>query len=530
MNVAEYIAKELKERGVKYVFGIPGGPSIPYMEEFKKNNIQFVLTSHEGSAGIMADVTGRITGVPGVCHATFGPGATNLSTGVGGAMLDRSPVLALTSVMPGKIRERTVQMNIDHQMLFEPITKASIIIDNKNITGVLPDAFELATDEYPGPVHLGIPSDQAYETIVGKSSVYKSNGNKKKLVIDDELVELLRYSRRPLLAVGLTAARSGIGNEIMEFLDKYPVPVVITPMAKGLIDQDHDCYCGVLFHAASDNLSTLINEADLVIGLGYDPVEYNYESWLPDVPLIHINTVHTDMPEGIMVKQVEGSLEGVLSMILPAFEKPTEWDRSEWAECRKLISSALGKEEKDVPGGLSVINILREAMPEDTVLCLDVGSHLHLFGQYWRAPGPGRFIITNGWSGMGFGIPAAIAAALNLPEQPVACVTGDGGFLMMCGEIATAKRLNLGITFIVLADNELNLIKLKEERQGKESIGVELSDGDLLAGKTFLGVPVFNCSDTKGLRETLNTAYPSDGPVIIEVKINTDDYRKLIVT
>jgi len=529
MTVAEYIAKELKNRGVKYVFGIPGGPSIPLIDKLRKEGIEFILTSNESAAGIMADVTGRLTGIPGICHATYGPGATNLTTGVGGAMLDRSPVIAITSVMPEKLRKRTVQMNIDHQLLFEPVTKASVFVNNKNIKGILKDAFELATDEYPGPVHLGMPSDQLLKKIEEKETITVETESSTELLIDDELIELLEYSKKPLLALGLTAARSGIRDEIYDFLDKYPMPVVLTPMAKGLLDEDHSCYTGILFHAASDELFAVINEADLVIGLGYDPVEYNYESWLPDVPLIHFNTVHTDMPEGIMVKQVNGSLEGLLSIIVPVIKSEPEWNTKTIAECRKKIQSLIRK-ESDNFGPVKVLTLLQETLPNNNILCLDVGSHIHLFGQYWRTGSEGKLLMTNGWSGMGFGIPASIAAALNNKGLPVACVTGDGGFLMMCGEIATARRLNLGILFIVLCDKELNLIKIKEQRREVDNIGVDLYDGVLIGEETFLGVPVKTCDNAESLREILSGIYPLEGPVIAEVNINPSEYNELIVS
>ncbi|HDZ42236.1 MAG TPA: thiamine pyrophosphate-binding protein [Bacteroidetes bacterium] len=529
MTVAEYIAKKFKERGVRYVFGIPGGPSIPYMEEFNKHGIEFILTTNETAAGVMADITGRLTGIPGICHATFGPGATNLSTGIGGAMLDRSPVIALTSVLPETMRKRTAQMNIDHQLVFEPVTKATVIVDNKNISEVLTDAFELATDEYPGPVHIGLPSDQALLKTQEKIRRPDGRVNNRELLIDDELIELLEYSSKPLLVLGLTAVRSGIKDEINDFLAKHRIPLIVTPMAKGLVDENHDCYCGVLFHAASDRLSPVINEADLVIGLGYDPVEYNYESWLPDVPLIHFNTVFTDMPEKLMVRQIIGSLQGLLSMIDPVIKSPGEWDPIFISECRENIQSLVRKDYKKF-GPVKAMNILRETLPANIIMCLDVGSHIHLFGQYWRTGKEGRILMTNGWSSMGFGIPAAIAAALNEPDAPVACVTGDGGFLMMCGEVVTARRLNLGVLFIVLCDRELNLIKIKEERKGIEKIGVDLYDGSLIGEKTFLGVPVRTSDNEESLRRILSGIYPLEGPVIIEINIDPSEYNDLIIT
>ncbi|MDZ7737469.1 MAG: hypothetical protein U5K32_00045 [Bacteroidales bacterium] len=235
-----------------------------------------------------------------------------------------------------------------------------------------------------------------------------------KLSLDSELLELLRYSEKPLLAIGLTAARAGIKDEIYDFLEKCPVPLVLTPMAKGLVHEDHDYYCGVLFHAASDRLSTVIQEADLVIGLGYDPVEYNYEEWMPDVPLIHINTVFTDMPAGMMVKQLIGSLDAVLPMISPLLGESLQWDKDMIAACRNGIQSLKRKDNENF-GPINVLNVLQDTFPDNASLCLDVGSHIHLFGQFWKTASVEKLLMTNGWSGMGFSIPAAIAAALHDP-------------------------------------------------------------------------------------------------------------------
>ena len=160
-TVEGYLAKKLRDHGVRRFFGIPGGPSVAYMEAFRKAGIDFILTSHEASAAVMADVTARLTGVTGVCHATFGPGATNLSTGVGGALLDRSPVLALTSEMPDAWLGRTAQMNIDHQALYKPITKATFRLSAGNACEVIDESLKIANREYPGPVHIGLPSDLA---------------------------------------------------------------------------------------------------------------------------------------------------------------------------------------------------------------------------------------------------------------------------------------------------------------------------------------------------------------------------------
>lgn len=528
MHVAEYLAKELARRGVRYVFGIPGGPSIPYMEEFRKAGIDFILTSSETAAGVMADVTGRITGIPGVCHATFGPGATNLSTGVGGAMLDRSPMIALTTQVPEKLRQRTIQMNIDQQLLFEPITKATSVMYPKNACDIINDAFDLAVSELPGPVHIGLPSDIAEKTVPGPGMCYDIEEWDQEIMIDSETAYLLEYSKKPLLVAGLTAARTRRGEEIIKFLAEKPMPLIVTPMAKGLVSEDHPCYAGVLFHAHSNKLKSLIDECDLVIALGYDPVEYNYENWLPEVPLIHINSVDTDMPPKIMVKHITGAIAGVAEIISNMLPKSLEWNLEKISKVKEDILAPLKKRYTSFTP-VSMLKTLRSVLTDDTIVTLDVGSHLHLFGQLWRTPSVEKLIMTNGWSSMGFSLPAAIAARLNNPEHPVVCVTGDGGFLMVAGEIITARRYGIKVIVIVLTDGELNLIKLKQLNRETDPYAVDLYEGDLFGADNFLGVPVIHANSVATFRKALALAGKAEGSVIIDTAITTTDYYDTVV-
>ena len=528
MNICEYIASELVERGVKFVFGIPGGPSISYMEEFRKKGINFVITSNETAAGIMADVTGRLTGIPGVCHATFGPGATNLATGVGGALLDRSPMIAFTTEVPVSMSRRTMQMNIDHHSLFEPLTKASIRMNSDSSGEIICDAFDLAKSEYPGPVHIGLPSDIADEKVKSIKAGYVSEDWDQETLIDSETSALLEYAKKPLLVVGLTASRFDIKSELLRFLEAHPIPLIVTPMAKGIVPEDHPSYCGVLFHALSNRLEPLIEECDLVIGFGYDPVEYNYESWMPDIPLIHINTIKTDMPCDIMVKQVIGNLEGILDMASSVMKHDYEWHQELFMEVRNSI---LGVKllPSDNFGPVALLNILESAVSEKSIVSLDVGSHIHLFGQLWETYKGGRVIMTNGWSGMGFAIPAAIAAKLNNPQLNVIAVTGDGGFLMSAGEIATIRRLNLKIIIIVLCDRELNLIKLKQEKRELAPDRIDLYKGDLFEADKFLGVRVIEVESEESMSKAISSALLSDSASIINAKIDPEEYRKYVI-
>ena len=528
MTIAEYIANQLFNNGVRFVFGIPGGPSIPYMEAFRAAGIEFILTSNEASAGIMADVTARLTGIPGVCHATFGPGATNISTGVGGALLDRSPVIVFTSEIADNMIRRTTQMNIDHQKLFEPLTKATFRLSKENVSEVIPSAIRLCQESYPGPIHIGLPSDISdiemeplAEGPFRNESVYFRNEIQK-------ILSLLEKSRRPLLAVGLTAARLGIQNELLEFIDSYRIPVVITPMAKGLIPEDHPCYAGVLFHSLSDYIEDLYDKTDLVIGIGYDQVEFNYESWMPDVPLIHFDTRNTDLPGKGIVVQYAGPFPEWFSILKNLNRGSLVFEQATVKGIRDEMNSVFTGFTNHF-GPVAALRILQDELPLNAILTSDVGSHLHLIGQFWKTHGKSKILMTNGWSGMGFGIPAALAAQLNNPDATVVCITGDGGFLMMAGEIVTAKRYNLPVIVVVFSDGELNLIKVKQSWKELLPYGTMLYQGDLFGTDTYLGVKVLMADSIESMQTAVIDALSVNEPVIINAVIDPEDYKWLIV-
>lgn len=528
MIIADYFADQLFNAGVRHIFGIPGGTSIPWIEAFKNAGIEFILTTGEAGAGIMADVTSRLTGKPGVCHATFGPGATNISTGIGGAFLDRSSVIVLTCEMDDLMIRRTTQMNIDHQALFRPLTKATYRLNPENAPEILANALKICREEYPGPVHIGLPAGIEEVGVTVTPVIFPTVKYKKP---DDtgKIISLLETSRRPLIAAGLTAKRLGIQQHLGSFLEKYKIPVIVTPMAKGLISEHHPSYAGVLFHALSDYIEDLYEITDLVLGIGYDPVEYNYESWIPGVPLIHFDTKESDMPGDIDVVQFINGEPGEWFAIL------------EYLNAGSIIpEQTLIKGIRDEMlsvfegftghfGPVAALKILREELPFETIITADVGSHLHLLGQYWETGNRGNFIISNGWSGMGFGTPAAIAAAIAMPTRNIVCITGDGGFLMTAGEMITARRYNLPIIIVVFSDGELNLIKLKQSWKDIKPYGTSLYHGDLFGSDIFLGIKVLKADSHETMRKSVINALLLKEPVIINAIIDPDDYKWLVV-
>ena len=432
-NVANALTGVLAEAGVRHVFGVPSGPWAPYMDAMRTGPVEFVLTSTEAAAGFMADVSSRLTGRPGACYGTFGPGATNLCTGVGSAFLDRSPVLAFTTEGPETMLHRTLQMQIDHQALFAPLTKWTTRLSPTTVRQTLRRAVQVATSEVPGPVHIGLPADIGNQTAapeMGSAPVQHGPAVAAPAAAQlERAAQLLRQAERPLLVVGLSCLRANGHDELVQFVERQRLPVVFSPMAKGFIGEQHPAYAGVLFHALSDVVAETIRDADLVLALGYDPVEFNYEDWLTDVPLVHVDTAPADVDASChLAAEVVGDMGAALRYLAQMPPLPNGWDAQALEERRRRMFNTLTA-PRDTLSPSQVTSAVQELLPENGWLTCDVGAHTHLIGQLWHASRPGQLIMTNGWSSMGFGIPAALAAKLCQPEKKVVCITGDGGFL-----------------------------------------------------------------------------------------------------
>ncbi|MCU0455211.1 MAG: thiamine pyrophosphate-dependent enzyme [Bacteroidales bacterium] len=386
--------------------------------------------------------------------------------------------------------------------------------------------MRICREEYPGPVHLGLPDD-----IAGNEAEPGKDNDPERLKVNpprsvSEIISVLSRSEKPVIAAGLTASRLGAGKALKEFLEKCPVPVVTTPMAGDILPHDHPCFAGVLFHVLSDRLKPLFNECDLVIGLGYDQVEYNYETWMPGVPLVHLDTKVSDLPVKKDVYGYTGSPDDWFTL-LGKISNPANRNKI----IRDIRNDMEAEYERHASpfGPVTVLKILRDHLPPNALVTADVGSHLHLLGQFWRTGAGGELIMSNGWSGMGFGIPAALAASIHRPDSRTVCVTGDGGFLMTAGEIAVARRLGLPVVIIVLSDGEMNLIKLKQSWKKVPADGTFLYGGDLFGSDVFLGIKVIRADNAQKMKKAVTTALSLSEPVIINAVINPACYEHLIV-
>ena len=531
MNNADLIVATLKAAGIERGFGIPSGNVLPLMEAMRAGGIAFVLTAHEGSAGFAADVTGRITGVPGLCIATLGPGATNLATGVGSAFLDRSPLIAITCNLNTNQLGRRMQMWIDHHALFRPITKATLRLEGGCIGETLADAIRLAQSEPKGPVHLDLPEDVALMPAkeglpeLGKPVRIAAAPN----VAIARAGQVMASAKRPIAVIGASATRIMDPALLQQFVERHNLPFASTTMAKGMIDEEHPLALGCIERSCRQVQRRFLRSADLIIGLGYDTVEVEYEAWIGDTPLLQIDIEPVDIAPSVrLAHQVVGDLDRVLTRLIALPSATPMWRAERLAEHRRLFQMALRPPSKTFTAH-AAIDAVRRALPREGLLSFDVGAHTHQIASQWVTHAPKTFQITNGWSSMGFGLPGAIAAKLAQPHLPVVCLLGDGCFQMTCGEVAVAKRLGLALPIVVLDDKWLALIKVKQIRRQYKLYGTELQEEEYGAPPAhYFGVPAMAAHSADALETAVRAAFSADGPTVIEAVVDSEHYLETV--
>jgi acetolactate synthase-1/2/3 large subunit len=527
VNNADLIVATLKAAGIHRGFGIPSGNVLPLMEAMRKGGVDFILTAHEGSAGFAADVTGRLSGAPGLCIATLGPGATNLATGVGNAWLDRSPMVAITCNLNTDQLGRRIQMWIDHHALFKPITKASFRLEKGRIAETVKEAIRLAMSEPRGPVHLDLPEDVALAPAKNDAAPMKALS--KILPPTADMIatagELMARAKRPVAVIGSSAMRLADPGLLRQVVERHSLPFATTTMAKGMIDEDHPLSVGVIERACRQVQRKFLRGADLIVGLGYDTIEVEYEAWIADVPLLQIDIEPVDVAASVTVAhQVTGDLDAALAKLAALPPASNAWTEDALAAHRKSFHAALRPASRNFTAH-AAIDAVRRALPRDGVLSFDVGAHTHQIASQWSAHAPKSFHVTNGWSSMGFGIPGAIAAKLAEPDRPVVCLLGDGCFQMTCGEVAVAKRHGLAIPIVVLDDKWLALIKVKQIRRQFPLYGTELQEEDYTEPpQHYFGVPAVGVRDAAALERAVQTALAAKGPTVIEAVVDSDHY------
>jgi acetolactate synthase I/II/III large subunit len=521
---SEAIAQTLAARGVETVFGLPGGEILAFIDACRRSGLRFLLTGHEASAAWMAQVTGQLTGVPGVCAATLGPGASNLVTGVASAMLERAPMIAISAQTPNREIATATHQRLDLARLFTPISKAAIAIGDGDTAASTNSAVDLALAPRSGPVYLALPSDVAtQESAPGTAQVHAAEPRQSSVGIQ-AIADRIAASKRPLLLIGLGATPAA-APAIAALIGRLQAPFMVTPKVKGIVSEEHSLFLGVASGMALDReIVATLRSADLVIGIGFDPVESD-KTWFASLDAVALDTV--SMVEGsYRPTEAIGDLPA-LTAELAAIAQPKPWPEEFLNRRREAVRPRF----LDAPAGISPLRLieeLRAVFPRDGIAACDVGSHKLAIGQFWRTYEPWTFLMANGLSGMGFGLPAAMAAQLVHPGRPVIAMVGDGGMLMMLHDLALIRELALPIVIVVFTDASLSLIRLAAERRKFEPVGVDFRPPDFAGVARAFGIEAGRVSTIAEARSLVERALTRRVPYLIEAPVDYREYREVI--
>ena len=530
-TVADLLADYLRQAGVTHVFGYPGESLVDFIEVARLAGPEVVSAVREASAAFMAEGAAMRTGTVGVCLSTLGPGSTALLNGVASAQLDRVPMLAVSGQVDSSREQFWTHQLIDHDRLFAPVTKLTARLDAASGETVLRRALRTATAERPGVVHLTVTMDTFGKTGAGTRGDGKvpplTSAGAGLEFFGDEPLRALRAARRPVLLVGAGAVRCGASGVLAELAAHAGLPVVVGAMAKGVLPEDNPWYAGTIDMAGHQAIWQLLGSADLIVTAGFDPVEL-ITPWRLSVPVLHVDTVpNTDQVYPAAI-EVVGNVRSALAWFLASWDDGPRWSEAELAAHRSLLRAAY--HAGYASGRLNpseLVETVRSVAPPGTVVTADVGSHKMMTGQAWTTYAPRETLITNGLSAMGFGLPAAIGAALSSgPGTPVVSMIGDGGFAMTASELAVASRLGLGLVVVVFSDGGLNRIELHQASMGYPLAATSVDRTDIPLLAESLGCDGIRVESVSSLEKALSGAFGSGRtrPLVIEARIDTAQY------
>ena len=455
MNSSELFVKCLESEGVKYIFGVPGEENLQLLQAIKYSSIQFIVTRHEQAAGFIAATIGRLTGIPGVCLSTLGPGATNLVTSAAYAQLGGMPALFITGQKPIKKSKQGNFQIINTVEMFKPITKSTKqIINGEMIPTMVREAFRLAKLERPGAVHLELPEDVAKEIVTGVPMV---NYHTRRPVAEEKAikkaVQMIEKSKHPLVLIGAGANRKRTSQVLTELIEKTGIPFFTTQMGKGVVTEKHSQYLGTAALSENDYIHCAINKADLIINIGHDTIEK--PPFIMDESdkrkVIHINFFPAIVDQIYFPQhEVVGDIANTVRHIGSLISKRPDWDFSYFYKMQKYLNSHFQlntKKERFPYTPQQIVKIIRQNMKEEDIVTLDNGMYKIWFARNYHTLKQNTLLLDNSLASMGAGLPSAMAAKIVFPEKKVVAICGDGGFLMNSQELETANRLKLNLRF-----------------------------------------------------------------------------------
>jgi len=535
MKASDLLVQCLEEEGIEYIFGVPGEENADFMMSLEKSTkIKFILTRHEQGAAFMAEIYGRLTGNPAGCLGTLGPGATNLITGVADSNMDRAPMLVLTGQGSTDRLHKESHQIMDVVSMFRPVTKwAATILNADTIPEIIRKAVRIARSEKPGAVHIELPEDIAtLETSKRPMTPRRFRRSVPDDKITDQAFAMIAAAKRPVIIAGNGCIRRRASKQLRLFCEKTGIGVVSTFMAKGSVDMDAPYCLYTVGLGNKDLISRAIDDADLVIALGFDMVEYHPQLWNPngEKTIIHADFLAAEIDEHYHPEiELIGDLAHAMWMLNERADAaaPFDFDFANQAACRKAMASDFVEYKDDeTVGSIRPQKILwdtREVMGPNDILLSDVGAHKMWIARHYQCHEPNTCLIPNGFCSMGFALPGAIAADIVHPDRRILGIAGDAGFLMNVQEMETARRINSNIVMLVWEDNEYGLIAWKQESHFGHHTDLAFGNPDWIKLADSFGWIGHFVSDSADFATTLDSAFEEAGPSLVVVPI---DYRE----
>ncbi|RYG73350.1 acetolactate synthase large subunit [Lentibacillus lipolyticus] len=534
MKVAELLVKCLEQEGVEYVFGVPGEENIDLMDALYNSTIDFIVTRHETSAAFMAGTYGRLTGKPGVCLATLGPGATNLMTGVANANMDHAPLVAITGQAGLERQHKVSHQYYDLINMYEPVTKWNAQIKSASITPeVVRKAFQVAGQTKWGATHIDLPEDIASMEVDGKPLTISNRPHTEaREDIIEQAADMIKQAENPLILAGNGIARQQAVEEMRTFVNKTQIPVVHSFMGKGTVPWTNDLSLLTAGIGGKDYITCGFDTSDLIITIGFDMAEYPPKNWNPEgaTPIIHIDSEEAETDENYPVAlNVLGDMKanlGQLTETVGTQERDSSWAANVRKQAIDEFQSFRTNDHFPVKPQ-KIIADLRSVLGEKDISISDVGAHKMWMARMYHCHEPNTCLISNGLASMGVAVPSAIGAKMANPDRNVVAVCGDGSFQMTGAELETAKRLNLPIIVLMWRDNGYGLIEWHQLKEFGQASYIKFGNPDYQQLAASYGFEAMTIQSAKELKPALEKAISLNKPVFIDCPVDYSENMKL---
>jgi acetolactate synthase-1/2/3 large subunit len=535
MKGSDLLISALENEGVERIFGIPGEENLAIVEALHSSKINLVLTRHEQAAAFMAATYGRLTGKPGVCLSTLGPGALNLCTGAAYALLGAMPMILLTG-QKGILHSKQGHFQlVDIVSTMTPLTKmARQIVSAATIPTLVREAFRVAQQERPGPVHLELPEDiaSAEAPDLDPISPHPIEFPVAPAAALDRAAAMILDAKRPLIMFGAVASRPRLSAPLSEFIARVRIPFFNTQMGKGAVEGGSHLYMGTAALSERDYVHRAIDRADLILSIGHDTVEKPPFIMGPDGPkVIHVGYLPATVEEVFFPHaEIVGDVGPSLALLADRLDGKLK-NAGALLSLREDILAHLTDRATENRFPLTpqrIIHDVRQAVPDVGIVCLDNGMFKIWFARNYRTHVANTLLLDNALATMGAGLPAAIAAALIDPARRVLAVCGDGGFMMSSQEMETAVRLKLNLVVLVVEDNAYGMIRWKQQADGFTDWGLTFGNPDFVAYAASYGARGSRVTGADGLAPALEAAFNAGGVQLVVVPIDYSENMQVL--